>query len=39
MSVRAQIEADERRRLAPGAALAAGSRGRVRPEPEDDLRT
>ncbi len=39
MLVREQIEAFERNTLSPQATLAANSKGRERPEPEDDLRT
>ena len=37
--VRQEIEARERATLGPGAALAAGTRGRAVPEPEHPLRT
>ncbi|HEV3061569.1 MAG TPA: deoxyguanosinetriphosphate triphosphohydrolase [Vicinamibacterales bacterium] len=37
-SLRAQLEAREREILAPHAAHSADSRGRLRPEPEDDVR-
>src|SRR3989442_11922881 len=37
-SLRQQLEAREREILAPQAAKSANSRGRLRPEPEDDLR-
>jgi dGTPase len=37
--IRERIEAEEAERLSPYAALARNSRGRQRPEPEDDLRT
>ena len=36
--IRQQLEAREREILAPQAARAAESRGRARPEPEDDIR-
>src|SRR5690348_259605 len=36
--IRQQLEAREREILAPQAAKAADSRGRARPEPEDDIR-
>ena len=36
--IRQQLEAREREILAPQAARAADSRGRARPEPEDDIR-
>ncbi|MBU2550003.1 MAG: deoxyguanosinetriphosphate triphosphohydrolase, partial [Proteobacteria bacterium] len=39
ISMRQDIEAREREILAPYAALSAESRGRLRPEPECDLRT
>ena len=39
MTPREAIEARERAWLRPGAALAAASRGRAVPEPEDHLRT
>src|SRR5512142_939575 len=38
MTIREELEARERRCLAPQAALSAESRGRLRPEPEDDMR-
>ena len=38
MSLREQLEAREREILAPQAAKSADSRGRLRPEPEDDVR-
>ena len=38
MSLRQQLEAREREILAPQAAKSADSRGRLRPEPEDDVR-
>jgi len=37
-SLREQLEARERETLAPQAAKSAESRGRLRPEPEDDVR-
>src|SRR6059036_2944306 len=37
-SLRQQLEARERETLAPQAANSANSRGRLRPEPEDDVR-
>jgi len=37
-SLREQLEAREREILAPQAARSAASRGRLRPEPEDDVR-
>src|ERR671919_1605651 len=37
-SIRKHLEARERQILAPAAAKSAGSRGRQRPEPEDDVR-
>ena len=37
-SIREQLEARERETLAPQAAKSADSRGRLRPEPEDDVR-
>src|SRR2546426_6730926 len=37
-SLRQQLEAREREILAPQAAKSANSRGRLRPEPEDDVR-
>jgi dGTPase len=37
-SLREQLEAREREILAPQAAQSAASRGRLRPEPEDDVR-
>jgi dGTPase len=39
VTIREEIEERERAWLAPGAALASRSRGRVVPEPEDELRT
>ena len=39
MTVREHLEEIERRVLEPGACLAAGSQGRLRPEPESDART
>ena len=38
MIIREELEARERLFLAPQAALSAESKGRVRPEPEDDIR-
>jgi dGTPase len=38
MTIREQLEARERETLAPQAAKSADSRGRLRPEPEDDVR-
>ena len=38
MSIREQLEQRERDMLAPQAARSAESRGRLRPEPEDDVR-
>ena len=38
MTIREQLEARERDILAPQAAKSADSRGRLRPEPEDDVR-
>ena len=38
MTIREELEAREREFLAPQAAFSAGSRGRLRPEPEDDMR-
>jgi dGTPase len=38
MKIREQLEAREREVLAPQAARSAESRGRLRPEPEDDVR-
>jgi dGTPase len=38
MTIREELEARERQFLAPQAALSAASRGRLRPEPEDDMR-
>ncbi len=38
MTIREQLEQRERECLAPQAARSAESRGRVRPEPEDDVR-
>ena len=38
MTIREQLEAREREILAPQAAKSADSRGRLRPEPEDDVR-
>jgi dGTPase len=38
MTIREQLEARERETLAPQAAKSAESRGRLRPEPEDDVR-
>lgn len=38
MTIREQLEIRERELLAPQAALSAASRGRLRPEPEDDVR-
>ena len=38
MNIREQLEAREREILAPQAAKSADSRGRLRPEPEDDVR-
>ncbi len=38
MSIRHDLEARERDLLAPRAARSAGSKGRVRPEPEDPIR-
>ncbi|MGE0450014.1 MAG: deoxyguanosinetriphosphate triphosphohydrolase [Vicinamibacterales bacterium] len=38
MIIREQLEARERETLAPEAAKSADSRGRLRPEPEDDVR-
>src|SRR5262249_62084922 len=37
-TLREELEARERQILAPQAAKSADSRGRVRPEPEDDVR-
>ena len=37
MTIREELEARERQLLAPQAALSAATRGRVRPEPEDDM--
>src|SRR6188474_2143283 len=37
-SIREQLEARERQILAPEAAKAADTKGRLRPEPEDDIR-
>src|SRR5438128_4304796 len=37
-SIREQLEAREQETLAPQAAKSAASRGRLRPEPEDDVR-
>ncbi len=39
MTIRERLEEAERRILHPRAAFAADSRGRARPEPDDDLRT
>ncbi|MHB1847189.1 MAG: deoxyguanosinetriphosphate triphosphohydrolase [Deltaproteobacteria bacterium] len=39
MTIRERLEADEERTLHPRAARAARTRGRERPEPEDELRT
>lgn len=39
MNIRERLEADEKRTLHPRAALASQTKGRERPEPEDDLRT
>ena len=39
VTVREHLEEIERRVLEPGACLAAGSQGRLRPEPESDART
>ena len=38
MTIREELEARERQFLAPQAALSAATRGRLRPEPEDDMR-
>ena len=38
MTIREQLESRERELLAPQAARSAESRGRLRPEPEDDVR-
>ena len=38
MTIREELEARERQFLAPEAALSAATRGRLRPEPEDDMR-
>jgi dGTPase len=38
MTIREDLEARERQFLAPQAACSADSRGRLRPEPEDDMR-
>ncbi len=38
MTIREQLEAREREILAPQSAKSADSRGRLRPEPEDDVR-
>jgi dGTPase len=38
VTLREQLEARERETLAPQAALSAASRGRLRPEPEDEVR-
>lgn len=38
MTIREELEAREREVLAPQAAKSAASRGRLRPEPEDDVR-
>jgi dGTPase len=38
MTIREQLESRERETLAPQAAKSAGSRGRLRAEPEDDVR-
>src|SRR5580704_19083851 len=38
MTIREQLEAREQSTLAPRAAKSAGSRGRLRAEPEDDVR-
>jgi dGTPase len=38
MTIREELEARERQFLAPQAAHSADSRGRLRPEPEDDMR-
>ena len=38
MTIREQLEAREREILAPQAARSADSKGRLRPEPEDDVR-
>ena len=38
MTIREQLERRERETLAPQAARSADSRGRLRPEPEDDVR-
>jgi dGTPase len=38
MTIREQLEQRERESLAPQAAKSADSRGRLRPEPEDDVR-
>jgi dGTPase len=38
MTIREELEARERQFLAAQAALSADSRGRLRPEPEDDMR-
>ena len=38
MNLREQLEARERETLAPQAARSAASRGRLRPEPEDEVR-
>jgi dGTPase len=38
MTIREELEARERQFLAPEAAHSADTRGRLRPEPEDDLR-
>jgi dGTPase len=38
VNIREQLEARERETLAPQAAKSASSRGRLRPEPEDDVR-
>src|ERR1700681_2059358 len=37
-TIREQLEQRERETLAPQAAMSADSRGRLRPEPEDDVR-
>ena len=38
MTIREDLEARERQQLAPQAARSAESRGRLRPEPQDDIR-
>ena len=38
MTIREQLEAREHETLAPQAAKSVSSRGRLRPEPEDDVR-